>query len=94
LSVCHTLSIVCRREKRDADYHLGDTLLEAARRAGLRPPHSCLAGICGSCIARIVLGSAEMAQNYALTDEEVEAGLVLTCQARPTDVHVSVVYED
>jgi CDP-4-dehydro-6-deoxyglucose reductase len=35
----------------------GETVLEAARRAGLALPYSCLGGICGSCKATVVSGA-------------------------------------
>lgn len=74
------------------EHHPGTTLLQTARQAGLRPPSSCEAGNCATCIARLVEGSAEMRVNDALDDDEVEEGWVLTCQAVPTSDTVHVVY--
>ena len=39
-------------------YQPGDTLLETARRGGLRPPFSCEAGNCATCMAFLKEGSA------------------------------------
>ena len=75
-------------------YENGDTLLEAARRAGLRAPFNCQQGNCGTCIARLAEGTATMRANNVLDDDEVEEGWVLTCQAVPTSAQVVVVYED
>jgi ferredoxin len=72
----------------------GETLLESARRAGLSPPYSCEAGDCGTCMARIVEGSATMRVNDALMDDEVEEGYVLTCQAVPDVAVVKVSYDE
>ena len=72
----------------------GETLLESARRAGLSPPYSCEAGDCGTCMARIVEGSAVMRVNDALMDDEVEEGYVLTCQAVPDVAVVKVSYDE
>jgi ferredoxin len=72
----------------------GETLLESARRAGLSPPYSCEAGDCGTCMARIVEGSATMRVNDALMDDEVEEGYVLTCQAVPDVAVVRVSYDE
>lgn len=47
-----------------------------------------------SCIAKITSGSASMANNQILTDEEIADGLVLTCQAVPTSAKVVVNYDD
>ncbi|ORW94344.1 ferredoxin [Mycobacterium sp. IEC1808] len=74
-------------------YSPGDTLLQTGRMAGLSPPSSCEVGNCGTCMARLVEGSARMINNEALEDDEVEEGWVLTCQALPTSPTVRVVYE-
>lgn len=63
--------------------HEGETILEAARRAGLNPPFSCEAGNCGTCMAKLTQGTATMRVNDALDDDEVEEGYVLTCQGIP-----------
>lgn len=75
------------------DYQSGDTVLEAARRAGLRPPFSCESGNCATCMAHVDAGSVRMRVNNALSAEEVEAGWVLTCQAIPTSPEVVVDYD-
>ena len=74
-------------------YREGDTLLQTARIAGLHAPYSCETGSCGTCMARVVEGSARMVNNDALEDDEVAEGWVLTCQALPTSRTVRVVYE-
>jgi len=77
----------------EGDYRAGATLLQTARQLGLKPPFSCEAGNCATCMAKIVEGSAVMHCNQALTPEEVAEGWVLTCQAVPTSAAVKVVYE-
>jgi 3-ketosteroid 9alpha-monooxygenase subunit B len=74
-------------------YQRGDTLLETARRGGLRPPFSCEAGNCATCMAFLKEGSVRMRANNALTPEEVEEGWVLTCQSVPSGRTVTVEYE-
>ena len=74
-------------------YQPGDTLLETARRGGLRPPFSCEAGNCATCMAFLKEGSVRMRANNALTPEEVEEGWVLTCQSLPLGQTVTVEYE-
>ncbi len=75
-------------------YQPGDTLLETARRGGLRPPFSCEAGNCATCMAFLKEGSVRMRANNALAPEEVEEGWVLTCQSLPYGRTVTVEYED
>jgi 3-ketosteroid 9alpha-monooxygenase subunit B len=74
-------------------YQPGDTLLETARRGGLRPPFSCEAGNCATCMAFLHEGSVRMRANNALTPEEVAEGWVLTCQSLPSGRTVTVEYE-
>lgn len=56
-----------------------DTILQAARRHGLRLPYSCEAGRCGNCVARCTAGRVWMSYNEVLTERDLAAGLVLTC---------------
>ena len=72
----------------------GKSVLDAALLNKLDVPYSCQGGVCSSCIARIKSGTAEMATNQILTDEEVEEGLILTCQAHATSSHLAVDYDD
>jgi ring-1,2-phenylacetyl-CoA epoxidase subunit PaaE len=58
-------------------------ILDSARAAGLPAPYACKAGVCATCRARVIEGEVEMAARYGLTDEEVAAGYVLTCQSVP-----------
>ncbi len=72
----------------------GETLLDSARRAGLGPPFSCEAGNCGTCMALLKEGRATMRTNDALTEDEVDEGYVLTCQAVPDTPTVTVTYDE
>jgi 3-ketosteroid 9alpha-monooxygenase subunit B len=88
-----TVTIELDRKKTRTEYRRGDTLLQTARMAGLKAPASCETGSCGTCMARIVEGSARMLNNDALDDDEVAEGWVLTCQSLPTSREVRVSYE-
>lgn len=70
------------------------TLLDAALRQGIDAPYSCQGGICSSCIARIISGTAEMKKNSILTDREIAEGLTLTCQAHPTSSEIYIDFDD
>lgn len=69
-------------------------ILEAAEKAGLSLPYSCRAGVCSTCRAKVVDGTASMDRNQALEDYEVQAGFVLCCQARPTSAKLELSYDD
>ena len=56
-------------------------------------PYGCTNGMCGTCRAKVIEGRVEMHHCYALTNAEVEAGFVLTCQARPRTDRVVLDYD-
>jgi ring-1,2-phenylacetyl-CoA epoxidase subunit PaaE len=68
-------------------------ILDSARAAGLPAPFACKAGVCATCRAKVITGKVEMAARYGLTDEEVAAGYVLTCQSVPLGDGVAVDYD-
>lgn len=95
VAVAATDEIVIELDSRTSttNYRKGDTLLQTARSAGLQAPYSCETGSCGTCMARILDGSARMVNNDALEDDEVAEGYVLTCQALPTSKAVKLTYD-
>lgn len=88
-----TATVALRGEQHRVPVDAGDTVLDSALKAGLKAPYACLGGACGTCRAKVELGSVVMDQNFALRTAEVEAGYVLTCQSRPTTDEVSVDYD-
>ena len=68
-------------------------ILDSALAAGLRAPFACKAGVCATCRAKVISGKVEMAARFGLTDEEVAAGYVLTCQSVPVGDGVAVDYD-
>jgi 3-ketosteroid 9alpha-monooxygenase subunit B len=95
-ATCSTesLTIVLKGKATTVAYQAGDTVLETARRGGLKPPFSCEAGNCATCMAFLHEGTVTMRANNALTPDEVEEGWILTCQSRPTSSTVRVEYEN
>jgi ring-1,2-phenylacetyl-CoA epoxidase subunit PaaE len=70
-----------------------ESVLAAALRVRGDVPYACSGGVCGTCRARVLEGSCDMVDNYALEPDEVAAGLVLTCQAVPTTPTLAVDYD-
>jgi ring-1,2-phenylacetyl-CoA epoxidase subunit PaaE len=69
-------------------------LLDAALDAGADVPYACKGAVCCTCRAKVLEGSAEMVMNYALVDEEVKEGYVLTCQTRATSEKLVVSFDE
>ncbi|MGF6233179.1 ring-1,2-phenylacetyl-CoA epoxidase subunit PaaE [Inquilinus ginsengisoli] len=79
-----------RREVPVAD---GESILDAALRAGMDLPYACKGGMCSTCRAKLVEGEAAMDLNYSLEPWELEAGFILTCQSHPKTDRVVVDYD-
>lgn len=87
-------SVVLDGVTHEIQFPSGSMLLDEVLKAGLDAPYSCQGGICSSCVAKITEGKATMVKNQILTDEEVEEGLVLTCQARCESDRITIDYDD
>ncbi len=74
----------------DDDY---DNILDGALAAGADLPFACKGGVCSTCKCKVVEGDVEMKINYALEEDEVARGLVLSCQAVPTTENVIVDFD-
>lgn len=61
------------------DVHYPDSILLAAKKAGIVLPYSCETGRCGSCVAKCTRGDVWHSYNEVLTENEIQQGLVLTC---------------
>ena len=88
-----SITIRLNGRKTTVDYRMGDTILDTARRGGLKPPFSCESGSCATCMAHLDEGHATMRVNNALRPDEVDDGWVLTCQSVPQSRHLTVDYD-
>src|SRR5687768_8164742 len=89
-----TMLVTLDGRKRRVDFDAGaGNILDSARKAGLPAPYACKAGVCATCRARVVSGDVEMAARYGLSDEEIAAGYVLTCQSVPKGAGVELDYD-
>jgi ring-1,2-phenylacetyl-CoA epoxidase subunit PaaE len=69
------------------------TLLDALLAQKIEAPYSCTSGACSTCMAKIVTGTVKMDNCFALDDDEVLNGYILTCQAHPTSASVEINYD-
>jgi ring-1,2-phenylacetyl-CoA epoxidase subunit PaaE len=94
-AIASKVSIVLDGDKIDlALSSHGETILDAAQKAGADLPFACKGGVCCTCKAKIITGTARMDVNYALEKDEVEQGYILTCQAHPTSEELIVSFDD
>ena len=70
------------------------SVLDAVLEKDIDAPYSCRGGVCSTCIAKVKAGNAVMKKNQILTDQEIEAGFILTCQAYPTSDTLKIDYDD
>jgi ring-1,2-phenylacetyl-CoA epoxidase subunit PaaE len=70
-----------------------EPILDAALRARGDAPYACKNGVCGTCRAKLLEGQVQMDQNYALEDDELADGYVLTCQSHPISDEVVLDYD-
>lgn len=61
-----------------------ETLLQAARKAGVRILSVCEMGLCGTCKVMKTSGDVVMQHNGGITEEEILDGYVLACCSKPT----------
>ncbi len=73
-----------------ADETILDTLLDH----GYDAPYSCHSGACATCMAKVLQGNVEMDACFALNDQELANGYVLTCQSHPTTGIVEISYDE
>ncbi len=67
------------------DVEEGESVIDAALRAGLMLPYSCRSGTCGTCMGDVVEGSITYPDGLpaAIDSEQDSTGKALFCQARP-----------
>lgn len=69
-------------------------ILTACLDKNIDAPYSCQGGVCSNCLAKVTQGKAVMVKNQILTDDEVEDGLILTCQAHPTTEKITIDFDE
>lgn len=61
----------------------GETVLQAAKAAGVRVVSSCENGICGTCKISKTSGEVQISHNGGIRQREIDAGKILACCSRP-----------
>lgn len=88
------LEIVLNGATHALDCAGGETVLEAALRAGLDVPYSCQAGMCASCMCQVVEGEVHLRHNDVLDKKDLAKAWTLACQAVPMSARVRLKYPE
>jgi ring-1,2-phenylacetyl-CoA epoxidase subunit PaaE len=95
VGIASNVSIILDGDRLDLHMHEHDeSILDVAQKAGADLPYACKGGVCCTCKAKILKGTATMDVNYALEADEVEAGYILTCQAHPTSDELLISFDE
>ncbi|MGB0904163.1 MAG: flavin reductase family protein, partial [Mangrovicoccus sp.] len=60
-----------------------ETVLAAARSAGVAIASGCNFGVCGTCKIKKISGDVHMVHNGGITEDEIEEGYILACCSQP-----------
>ena len=71
----------------------GQSILDGALHQGADLPFACKGGVCATCRAKLTHGNVEMNTNYALEEDELAAGFILTCQSHPRSAEVHIDFD-
>ncbi len=69
------------------------SVLDAVLTARPDAPFACRNGVCGTCRMRVLSGTVEMAQNFALEPHDLAAGFRLACQSVPSSAMLEVDFD-
>jgi len=77
-------AVICsfRRSGQKAPLTAGQTVLEAAEKAGIPIEYACRQGYCGICKVKLMSGSVTMEVDDGLTPLDRSSGMILACQAK------------
>lgn len=69
------------------------SLLQAALEVGIPLRYSCQSGVCATCRCKVKAGKVEMHGNFALDEQDLAQGWVLSCRSLPTTAHTELIFE-
>ena len=88
------VKVILDDEEHELTMDKKDVVLDAVLKKDIDAPYSCQGGICSSCVALLKEGEVKMKKNQILADDEIEEGLILTCQSLPQSSKIVIDYDD
>jgi ferredoxin len=81
----YTVRLINEKKGLDRTFTIQEdqSILEVAEQQGLALPYSCRTGVCSVCTGRLTEGTVNQDRGSILTEEQQEAGFILTCIAHP-----------
>ncbi|WP_090868831.1 hybrid-cluster NAD(P)-dependent oxidoreductase [Paraburkholderia diazotrophica] len=79
-----SFTIKLSRSSKTFTMNAAETVLSAARKAGVAIPSSCSQGMCGTCKTKVLEGTVDMNHNGGIREREIQKGFRLLCCSRPT----------
>ena len=77
------VTLILDGEEASFEMSKDQVVLDVALSKGIDVPYSCQGGVCLTCMGKIEEGKADMIENQLLSEEEINDGCLLTCQAVP-----------
>jgi len=89
----YDVTVTLQGETKTFKIDKGESILEALIEAGENPPYSCLDGACMACMAKVESGLVMQKDPGILTQENIDVGECLTCQAKPRAQNTKITYD-
>lgn len=91
-----TKTVLVHLEDKKIEIEVGgnETILDVLLKQDEDAPYSCTSGACATCMAKVISGKVEMDACFALDDDEIANGLILTCQSHPITENVEITFNN
>ncbi len=88
------VKVIHENQEYEIEVSPNESILDAALDNDIDAPFSCMAAACATCRAKVLSGKVVMDDREMLSDEEIEEGYVLTCQAHPVSADVVLTFDE